>query len=67
MPTTAQKPLLAPLAHEHFCMPRPSAEEPRVEGFISYEDDAAGKSRPAAFVTRCVECGAAHYEPMKES
>lgn len=57
---------LAAVQHEHFCLPRPDSKEPRLEGYVSYEDDAAGKSRPAAFVTRCLECGAVHYEREKD-
>ncbi len=53
------------LRHEEFCLPRPGAQEPRVEGFVAYADDAeSGRSRPAAFVTRCLECGAAKYDPQ---
>lgn len=49
--------------HEEFCLPRPGAKEPRLEGFTAYEDDArSGRTRPAAFVTRCLECGAAAYK-----
>lgn len=51
------------VVHEVFCLPRPNQDAPRLEGFISYEDDVNGRSRPAAYVTRCVECGAATYEP----
>jgi hypothetical protein len=51
------------IRHEDFCLPRPSEKEPRLEGFIAYEDDArTGRTRPAAFVTRCLECGAASYK-----
>jgi hypothetical protein len=51
------------IRHEEFCLPRPGAGEPRVEGFIAYEDDAqTGRTRPAAVVTRCLECGAASYK-----
>lgn len=50
------------LRHEEFCLPRPGEKEPRVEGFTAYEDDAeSGKARASAFVTRCIECGAATY------
>lgn len=64
---TAPKSRLNPKAirHEAFCLPRPEAEEPRVEGFVAYTDDAGtGRSRAAAFVTRCLECGAAAYDPQ---
>ncbi len=53
----------ATLTHEHFCLPRPEATEPRIEGFISYSDDASGRSVPTSQVTRCQECGAATYQP----
>jgi hypothetical protein len=50
------------LRHEEFCLPRPGEKEPRIEGFLAYEDDAvSGRSRVSAFVTRCLECGAASY------
>lgn len=49
--------------HEEFCLPRPGEKEPRLEGFTAYEDDAqTGRTRPAAVVTRCLECGAASYK-----
>ena len=52
------------VTHEHFCLPRPGEEKPRMEGFIAYTDDEkSGRSRPAMFVTRCLECGAARYRP----
>lgn len=50
------------LRHEEFCLPRPGEPAARIEGFLAYEDDASGRSRPAAFVTRCLECGAASYK-----
>jgi hypothetical protein len=51
--------------HEDFCLPRPGEKEPRIEGFVAYEDDAqTGRTRPAAAVTRCLECGAASYRPI---
>jgi hypothetical protein len=53
------------LRHEEFCLPRPGADKPRVEGFLAYTDDPAGLSRPAMFVTRCLECGAATYRPIE--
>jgi hypothetical protein len=53
------------IRHEEFCLPRPGEKEPRVEGFVAYADDAqTGRSRPAAFVSRCLECGAAVYDPQ---
>lgn len=63
MPAAVRK--LAAVAHEHFCLPRPEADQPRLEGFVAYEDEPSGRSRPVAFVTRCLECGAATYQ--KES
>jgi len=65
MPTVASESRLNTKAirHEEFCLPRPGEKAPRVEGFVAYSDDAAtNRSKPAAFVTRCLECGAAHYE-----
>ena len=56
----------ASIRHEEFCLPRPEESEARVEGFIAYEDDAAGRIRPAAFVSRCLECGAASYKRSEE-
>lgn len=51
--------------HEHFCLPRPDQEAPRIEGFVAYVDTDAGRSEPALYVTRCLECGAATYERME--
>ena len=56
--------LSVPVRHEDFCLPRPDAEkqEPRLEEFPYYNDDpATGRSRITHRVTRCMECGAAHY------
>lgn len=53
---------LAVVKHEEFCLPRPNADSPRIEGFVAYQDAATGRSVPAAFVTRCLECGATTYE-----
>jgi hypothetical protein len=66
MSTTASTPKIDAKAvqHEVFCLPRPGKEKVRIEGFVAYEDDAAGRTRPAAFVTRCLECGAASYRPL---
>ena len=51
------------LRHEEFCLPRPDEKEPRIEGFLAYEDDPeSGRARASAFVTRCLECGAASYK-----
>jgi hypothetical protein len=53
------------LRHEEFCLPRPDAEEPRVETFRSFTDDpATGRSRPTHTVHRCLECGAASYQQI---
>lgn len=53
------------IRHEEFCLPRPGAEEPRIESFPYYADDmATGRSRVTHRVTRCQECGAAHYDPI---
>ncbi len=49
--------------HEEFCLPRPDATEPRVEIFPYLQDNpATGRSTKTHTVTRCLECGAAHYE-----
>jgi hypothetical protein len=65
MPAVETKLDLKSLRHEEFCLPRPGEEKPRVEGFVAYIDDAQmGRSRPSAFVTRCLECGAAVYRPI---
>lgn len=49
--------------HEEFCLPRPELDEPRLESYAYLGDDPkTGRSRPIAQVTRCMECGAAHYE-----
>ena len=53
------------IRHEEFCLPRPDAEAARVESFPYYTDDAAtGRSRITHRVTRCLECGAAHYQQI---
>lgn len=55
------------LRHETFCLPRPGEKEPRVEGYVAYEDDArTGLSRPSVFVTRCLECGATSQRPIND-
>ncbi len=51
------------LRHEHFCLPRPDEVAARIEGFVAYTEDKAGRSQPSKFVTRCQECGAANYRP----
>lgn len=53
------------LRHESFCLPRPELTAPRIEGFVHYIDDpASGRSRPSHNVKRCLECGAADYQPI---
>lgn len=64
MPTAAPTLDAKSIRHEEFCLPRPGEKEPRLEGFVAYEDDVAGRTRPAMFVTRCLECGAASYRPL---
>ena len=49
------------LRHEEFCLPRPGAEKPRIEGYVHYEDGPHGRSVPTHDVIRCMECGAATY------
>ena len=64
MPAAAVQPK-DELRHEAFCLPRPENKEPRGEGVVAYADDAeTGRSRAAAHVTRCLECGAANYKPQ---
>lgn len=51
--------------HEEFCLPRPGEEQPRLEQFTAYGDDpGTGRSRATHKVTRCLECGAAHYQQI---
>lgn len=53
------------LTHEPFCMARPGLPGPRTERYTAYVDDpATGRSRPAARVHRCIECGATTYDRM---
>jgi hypothetical protein len=53
------------LRHEEFCTPRPDADAPRIETFPYYADDpATGRSRVTHRITRCVECGATHYQQI---
>jgi hypothetical protein len=65
MLAAATAPKYDSLNHEEFCLPRPDEDAPRIEGFVSYSDDPqTGRSRPTAFVTRCLECGVAKYRPI---
>lgn len=51
------------IRHEEFCLPRPGEDGPRVESYSHLGDDpTTGRSRPIARVTRCLECGATHYD-----
>lgn len=51
------------IRHEEFCLPRPGEDGPRVESYSYLADDPkSGRSQPTAQVTRCIECGATHYE-----
>lgn len=60
MPTA----MTATVRHEDFCLPRPGEKEPRVEGYVHMGDDpTTGRSAPTHDVTRCLECGAANYQP----
>jgi hypothetical protein len=53
------------IRHEDFCLPRPGANEPRIESFKTYSDDpGTGRSRPTHMVLRCLECGAATYQQI---
>lgn len=65
MPSATAAPVYDVLNHEEFCLPRPGEEAARIEGFVAYSDDErTGRSRPVAFVTRCLECGVAKYRPI---
>lgn len=52
------------LRHEQFCLPRPGAIEPRIEGYVHYGDNEAGRSVGTHNVIRCVECGATIYNKI---
>lgn len=54
----------AKVRHEDFCMPRPGETKPRIESYVHMGDDPkTGRSAPTHDVTRCLECGAANYQP----
>lgn len=58
------------LKHEEFCLPQSArgdgdATEPRIEQYRLTGDDGKGNER-TYLVTRCQECGATHYELIKE-
>lgn len=61
MPATTPAPAMPKISHEHFCMPRPDATEPRIEGFWAARVDRNGVESGRIRVTRCLECGAARY------
>lgn len=46
------------LEHEHFCLPRPGAPEPRTETYRAERTNEAGVVTSRPTVTRCIECGA---------
>lgn len=51
--------------HEEFCPSVAAGESPRMESFAYLGDDAvSGRTRPTHRITRCLECGAAHYEQI---
>ena len=53
------------IRHEEFCLPRPGLTEPRIESYNYFDDDPkSGRSRATHRVTRCLECGAANYQPI---
>lgn len=55
------------IRHEEFCTPRPGNDGPRIESYDHLVDDLeSGRSRPAFKVTRCMECGAAYYDPKEK-
>jgi hypothetical protein len=54
----------ADIRHEEFCLPRLGLAERRIESYVHFDDDPkSGRSRPTHDVTRCLECGAANYQP----
>lgn len=56
-------PTLPEVRHEDFCRPTGDRTQVRMEQFPAYADDLqTGRSRPKHLVTRCVECGASHYQ-----
>ncbi len=49
--------------HEKFCLPRPGADEPRIESFTVPRTAQDGVTHIGqARVTRCIECGAQSVE-----
>jgi len=66
MPAVQSKPQ-SKIRHEEFCLPRPGEDEPRLETYPYLADDlATGRARPVAQVTRCIECGATHYDHKEQ-
>ena len=65
MPATAVTPLPA-LRHEEFCQPTGGREQIRIEQYFAYTDNPeTGRSHATHKVTRCMECGVAHYHKLE--
>ena len=63
MPATITLP---PVRHEEFCLPGEGQVAPRMEQFPVYKDHPeSGLSRVTHIATRCIECGAARYDPKE--
>lgn len=60
MPATSA-PAEPKISHEHYCMPRPGQEHPRIESFNATRVDRNGADAGSVRVTRCIECGSARY------
>lgn len=66
MPASPTK-TVSKVRHEEFCTPRPGEDGPRIENYLHFADDVAtGRSRPVARVTRCLDCGATHYDTQEK-
>ncbi len=51
------------IEHEKFCLPRPGADEPRIESFTVPRTAQDGVTHVGyARVTRCIECGSQSVE-----
>lgn len=55
-------PTKATVRHEEFCPVVDKDAKPRMESYPYIgEDPVTGRSRPTHDITRCLDCGAAHY------
>lgn len=59
-PTDVDAKGMPEVAHERFCLPRPGADEPRIESFPAVRGE--GKEAKTVTVTRCIECGASRVD-----